>query len=66
MQKLGDTIITDLGMDLLSSVNNGDDKITYTKTVLAADDLTQESDVDIQKTTSLKLIQQTTGTTVIS
>lgn len=66
MQKMGDTIITDLGMDLLSSVNNGDDKITYTKTVLAADDLTQESDVDIQKTTSLKLIQQTTGTTVIS
>ncbi|MCI1922870.1 MAG: pyocin knob domain-containing protein [Lentilactobacillus buchneri] len=66
MQKLGDTIITDLGMDLLSSVNNGDDKITYTKTVLAADDLTQESDVDIQKTTSLTLIQQTTGTTVIS
>ena len=66
MQKMGDTIITDLGMDLLSSVNNGDDKITYTKTVLAADDLTQESDVDIQKTTSLTLIQQTTGTTVIS
>ncbi|WP_191991475.1 pyocin knob domain-containing protein [Lentilactobacillus buchneri] len=66
MQKMGDTIITDLGMDLLSSVNNGDDKITYTKTVLAADNLTQESDVDIQKTTSLKLIQQTTGTTVIS
>ncbi|APR08346.1 pyocin knob domain-containing protein [Lentilactobacillus parabuchneri] len=66
MQKMGDTIITDLGMDLLSSVNNGDDKITYTKTVLAADDLTQESDVDIQKTTSLKLIQQTTGKTVIS
>nr|DAI96181.1 MAG TPA: Lower baseplate protein N-terminal domain [Caudoviricetes sp.] len=66
MQKMGDTIITDLGMDLLSSVNNGDDKITYTKTVLAADDLTQESDMDIQKTTSLKLIQQTTGTTVIS
>ncbi|MGF2384017.1 pyocin knob domain-containing protein [Lentilactobacillus otakiensis] len=55
MQKFDDTVITDNGLNLLTSVNGGDDKIKYTKAVLASDDLTQAAATAIQKITTLSV-----------
>lgn len=66
MQKFGNTIITDSGMQLLDSVNGGDDKIQYTKTVLAGDDFTQTTDDAIKVVKDLQSIKQTVPTTVAS
>ncbi|MCI2020006.1 MAG: hypothetical protein LKJ60_10385 [Lentilactobacillus buchneri] len=55
MQKFDDTVITDNGLNLLTSVNGGDDKIKYTKAVLASDDLTQAAATTIQKITTLSV-----------
>ncbi|MDH5106281.1 pyocin knob domain-containing protein, partial [Lentilactobacillus diolivorans] len=55
MQKFEGTLITDNGLNLLTTVNGGDDKIQYTKAVLATDDLTQASETAIQKISELKI-----------
>ncbi|MCV3742967.1 pyocin knob domain-containing protein [Lentilactobacillus hilgardii] len=55
MQKFEGTVITDNGLNLLTTVNGGDDKIQYTKAVLASDDFTQASATAIQKITDLKI-----------
>lgn len=55
MQKFEGTVITDNGLNLLTTVNGGDDKIQYTKAVLATDDLTQASATAIQKISELKI-----------
>lgn len=55
MQKFEGTVITDNGLNLLTTVNGGDDKIQYTKAVLATDDLTQASETAIQKISELKI-----------
>ena len=55
MQKFEGTVITDNGLNLLTTVNGGDDKIQYTKAVLASDDFTQASATAIQKITDLTI-----------
>lgn len=74
MAKFKDIIITDLGQHALNEAITGHTKITFTKAVLASDDLTSKTVQDVkaittldnQKETSVALISSQNGAIVLS